>query len=350
MKITIIASLLVSIFAAGAFSQVTFSGEVHAGIQLQRNHNEYETLGTYHREYGAPRFDFTATVMRENYGARLDTSFQMFNDPDRHFSLNGIYGWVNFPGLLGDDSFRLTMGQISSPAWVTRLHGDLPEHYLDKIRGFRVEYTTLIQGLSVGIAFRTTGADGNNYDLETFGKNMIFGANFIHPLFNTVFAWDLGGNAQTVFGFNFTGIPDLSAGMQLRANRLASWDDPAHGYPGMLQMHYKVGYRIMRPLFVYLIFGQRFHGQSGVGPYWEITPSVEYRFLTNLIGSFSMTLDNFEGDPLFGGTPNRNLTLNPALELTLRGPAVFYVEYTLRMENMERNYHTFGFGITIRAF
>ena len=350
MKKAIIASLLISVLAGGVFAQVTFSGEVHAGIQLQRNHNEYETIGTYHREYGPPKFDFTATVMRENFGARLDTSFQMTNDPNNHFALNGIYGWVNFPGFLDDDSFRLTMGQISSPAWVTRLHADLPDHYLDKIRGFRIEYTTPIQGLSVGAAFRTTDTDGNNYDLETFAKNIIFGANFVHPLFTTVFAWDLGGNAQTIFGFNFTGIPDLTAGFQLRGSRLASWDDPAHGYPGVLQIHYKVGYRVMRPLNVYLIFGQRFHGQSGVGPYWEITPGVEYRFLPNLTGFFSITLDNFQGHPLFGGTPNNNLTLNPAFELTLAGPAVFYVEYTLRMENMERNFHTFGIGITIRAF
>ncbi|MCL2380148.1 MAG: hypothetical protein FWC64_00980 [Treponema sp.] len=350
MKKAIIAILLTSVLSAAAFAQVLFSGEVFAGIQLQRNHNENETIGTYHRDEGAPRFDFTATVVRENYGARLDTSFQMFNEPDRHVTLNGIYGWVNLPGLFGDDSFRLTMGQISSPAWVTRLHADLPEHYLDKIRGFRIEYATPMPGLSVGAAFRTTGADGNNYDLETFAKNMIFGANFIHPMFSAVFAWDVGGNAQTIFGFNFTGIPDLTAGLQLRANRLASWDDPPHGYPGMLQVHYKVGYRIMRPLFTYLIFGQRFHGQSGVGPYWEITPGVEYSFLPNLTGSFSVTLDNFEGNPLFGGTPNNNLTLRPALELMLAGPAFFYAEYVLRMENMERNYHTFGFGITIRAF
>ena len=337
MKKIIIVSLLASVLTGGAFAQVTFSGSVYAGVRFQSTQDTDETIGAFHREDNferEPRFDLTVTVMREDYGARLDTSFQFLGPGDENnFVLNGIYGWINF----FDNSVRLTMGRISSPAWVTRLDASLPEHFFDEITGFRVEYTTPIQGLSVGAAFRTEGRD-----LERLGQEAIFGLNFIHPMFTTVFAYELGRNVRTLFGFNFIGISDLSAGLQLRADRIASWDEAP--FEGILQVHYKIGYRVMRPLFVYLIFGQRFHGESNVGPYWEITPGVTYRFMPNLTGALSMTLDNFDGNP------NNNLTINTSLEHTLRGPAIFYVEYELRLDNMDTATHTFGFGITIMAF
>jgi hypothetical protein len=302
-------------------------------------HDGDETINTEHREEGAPKFDFTATVIRETYGARLDTAFQMTDDSDGHFTLNGIYAWVNFDGFFGTDSFRLTMGQISSPVWVTRLDANLPEFRFDEIRGLRVEYTTPIQGLSVGAAFR---ADG--HDTQKFAEQMILGANFIHPLLDAVIAYDIGRDANLLFGFNYTGIPDLTAGLQLQAVNLAIWDDFAFASPGMLRTYYKVGYRIKRPLSVYLIFGQRFFARDGVNSEWEITPGVTYRFLPNLTGDFRVSLDNY------GGSPDNNLTITTALEYILSGPAIFYAEYDVKLANMDIATHTFGFGITIRAF
>jgi len=335
MKKAILVSLLVSVLAGSVFAQVTFSGTAYAGIQFQNPVGDGETITTTHREGYSPRFNLAAAVMRENYGARLDTTFQMTDDPEGHFSLNGIYGWVDFL----DNSLRLTMGQISSAAWVTRLHARLSEYYFDKIRGFRVVYDTPLQGLSVGAAFRSEG-----HDLQAFSEQMIFGATFIHPLFSAVFAYDLGRNVQTLFGFNFTGIPDLTAGLQLRATRLVSWDDPEYGFPGMLEMHQVIGYRIMRPLNVYLILSQTFHGAADSDVGLGFTAGVEYRILPNLTGSFGVIIDSPDH---FTTT---NLTLNPMLEYTLRGPAVLYLEYVLRLDDMDRATHTLGFGITIRAF
>ena len=332
---------MLCVLAASAFAQLSFSGSVYAGVRLQQENGD-QTIDAYHREgwNRTPRFDFAATVTRENYGARLDTTFQMTDDPNAHFILNGIYGWIDFDGFLDNDALRLTMGQINSTPWV--LPRFLPSHSEIKygdVRGFRVEYTTPLPGLNVGMAFRAEG-----HDLQGMAERIIFGATYIHHLFSAVFAYDLSNNAQTLFGFNFTGIPDLTAGIQLEASRLATWDHPSYGYPGTLQMYYKVGYRIMRPLNVFLVFGQRFHGQSNTGPYWEITPGVEYRFLPNLLGTLSLTLDNYFG------SPDNNLTINAGIEYTLRGPAVLYAEYLLRLDNMDRATHTFGFGITVRAF
>ena len=342
MKKVIIVSLMLSIFTGSAFAQLAFTGSAYAGIRLQQENGD-QAIDTYHREEWSrvPRFDFTATAMRENYGVRLDTTFQMSDDPEgQNFILNGIYGWVDFPGFLDGDALRLTMGQINSTPWVLpRLHPSHSEIKFGDVRGFRVEYATPLQGLSVGAAFR---ADGE--DLQWTAERIIFGATFIHPLFNAVFAYDLGNNAQALFGFNFTGIPDLTAGIQLEASRLATWDHPVYGFPGMLQMHQIVGYRIMRPLNVFLILGQTIHGTSDSDIGLEFIPGVEYRILPNLLASFSLILDSPDH---FTTT---NLSLNPVLEYTLRGPAVLYVEYLLRLDNMETATHTFGFGITVRAF
>jgi len=334
MKKPLFLILMAGVLAGSAFAQVSFSGEAHAGVQFRNPVGDGETITTTHREYGAPKFDFTATVMRENYGVRLDTTFQMTDNPQDHFSLNGIYGWINFL----DNSVRLTVGQMSSPAWVTRLDGRLPEHTLDEITGFRVEYATPIDGLSVGVAFETA-----NYGARQFAEQMIFGANFIHPLFNTVLAYDLGSNGQAIFGFGFTGIPDLTLGIQLRANNLASWDNEFMHF-GALTMHQKIGYRITRPLFVYLIMGQRVFGTSHLDTGLEFTPGVDFRFTPDLTGIFRMTIDSPDN---FSTT---NLTLRPTLEYTLRGPAIFYLEYELHLADMDSVTHTLGFGITIRAF
>ena len=340
MKKIFATALLISIFASGAFAQLTFSGSVYAGIQIEVNDGD-DVIRPHHREEGVPKFEFTATVLRDNFGARLDTTF---TDTANPLTLNGIYGWVNFM----DDSLRLTMGRMSSPKWATNLHADLPTHRLDEITGFRIDYWTPIQGLSVGIAFETTGSEGD-YDLETFSEQMIIGGTFIHPMFSAVFAYDFGSNGQTIFGFNFTGIPDLTAGIQLRANNLASWNNQSMFY-GELVMHQLVGYRIARPLFVYLIYGQRItrrdtaNNSSDMGFEWEITPGVEYRFLPDLTGIFTVTLDNFRQNP------NNNLTIRTGIEYLLRGPAVFYAEYEVRLDNMETVRHTISFGLTVRTF
>jgi len=339
MKKAIIASLLVGVLTSGAFAQVSFSGSAYAGVQFQNPVGDGETITTTHREEGAPRFDFTATVMRENYGARLDTTFRVAEGADVDaLVLNGIYGWVDFDELVGNDLLRLTMGQISSTPWVLpRLHFSHAEIEFGDVRGLRFDYTTPIQGLGVGVAFR---ADGHGYQ-RTF-ERMVFGATYIHPMFNAVFAYDLTANGQSMFGFNFTGIPDLTAGFHLMAGHLASWDDDF--FPGTLQLRQAVGYRVVRPLNVFLVASQNFENRSDSDVGLEFIPGIEYRILPDLTGSFSVII---ESPDHFTTT---NLTLNPLLEYTLRGPAILYFDYQLRFDDMDTVTHTVGFGITIRTF
>ena len=100
----------------------------------------------------------------------------------------------------------------------------------------------------------------------------------------------------------------------------------------------------MRPLNVYLVAGQTFHGSADTDVGLEFIPGVEYRILPNLLGTFSMA---FQSDDHFTTT---NMTIRAGIEHMLRGPAVLYAEYAVRLDNMERTTHTLGFGITIRAF
>ena len=347
MKKALLAFLLISVLAGGAFAQVTFSGSAYVGIQLVVPDSGDESIATAHREESVPTLNFMATVMRENYGVRLDTTFRMMENlnPEpgeaRFFGdmeLNGIYGWVDFDGFLSDDSFRLTMGQISSTPWVLpRFHHSHAEIEFGNIRGFRADYITPLPGLNVGAALR---AEGRNMQ-DTF-ERMVFGASYIHPMFSVVFAYDLSANVHTMLGFNFTGIPDLTAGFKLRAGNLASWDNDFT--PGTLLLRQRVGYRVMRPLNVFLIMSQEFVNESDTDTWLEFIPGVEYRFLPNLTGSLSVII---ESPDHFTTT---NLTINPVLEHTLRGPAILYVEYRLHLDNMETVTHTFGFGITISMF
>ncbi|MCL2382208.1 MAG: hypothetical protein FWC64_11590, partial [Treponema sp.] len=272
MKGFIVFALLVSVMSGRAFAQVTFSGSVYAGIQLEIPYdtNEEHSINLLHRREGAPRFDFTATVVRENYGARLDTSFRAGMSGEEALTVNGIYGWIDFL----DNSLRFTMGRISSPLWVANLDPD-NEFYFDAVTGFRFEYATPLQGLRVGAVFRV---EGNN--MEQLFERTIFGATYIHPMFNTFFAYNMGGNAHALFGFNFTGIPDLtSAGIQVRAAHLASWDDP--GFGGMVEVKQRLAYRVTRPLTVSVLTGQTFFAEpSGDMPGRDMelffTPGVSY--------------------------------------------------------------------------
>ena len=339
MKKAIIVFLLFSVLAVSAFAQVSFSGSAYAGIQFLNPVGDGETITTDHREEGAPRFDFSATVLRENFGARLDTTFRMTEGADIDaLVLNGIYGWVDFDDLLGNDLLRFTMGQISSTPWVLpRLHISHAEVEFGDVRGLRIDYTTPIQGLSAGAALR---ADGHGFQ-RSF-ERMVFGLTYNHHMFSAIFAYDLSANGQAIFGFNYTGILDLTAGFQLRAGHLASWSDDL--FPGTLQLRQIVAYRVMRPLNVFLVASQSVENryESDVG--LEFIPGVEYRILPNLVGSFSAII---ESPDHFSTT---NLTLNPMIEKTLRGPAILYFDYQLRFDDMDTVTHTIGFGITIRAF
>ena len=366
MKKALIVFLMAGVLAAGAFAQgVELRGSAYMGIRLQGGYGEGNDarFGVFHVEDGftrPPRFDLSATAARANYGLTLDTRFLLPTNPetghpDAQFVLHGLFGWVDFGGFAGNDSFRLTMGQISSPIWVTALHASLPEHKFDEIRGFRLEYNTPIPGLSVGAAFRTNRPTPAGEMLPmSFGRffqQSILGATFTPPPggipVRAVLAWDFSSNTQALLGVDFTGIPDLTAGIQLMATRLASFGDPPAvegGFPGSLTMDQLVGYRVMRPLNVYMIFGQTIHGASGVDPELRFTPGVEFRITNDLSSSLSLMIESTD---LFDTT---NMTLSAGIEYTLRGPAVLYLEYKLQLFDMGSPLHTIGFGITVRAF
>jgi len=344
MKKLIIFTVLYGVLAANAFAQLTFSGSVYAGIlwEIPYDTGQDGSVYAHHPTEGAPQFNFVATVNRPNFGARLDTTFRAdVSGGDAPITVEGIYGWVDFL----DNSLRLTMGRISTPVWTANLDPD-NVFYFDKITGFRLDYTTPLPGLRVGVAFRT---EGNN--MGQLFERTIFGATYFHRMFNVLFAYNMGSNAHAIFGFNFTGIPDLtSAGIQVRATHLASWDDP--GFGGSIEVKQKVGFRILRPLTVSLLMGQTFFAEprgdfDSRNTELFFTPGVSYSFLPNLTGIFRTELffapDDFE--------TTRLITLSARVEYMLRGPALLYAGYELRLARYKSNsHHRISFGIEIRAF
>jgi len=349
MKKAIIVSLLASVLAAGAFAQVSFSGEAYVGIRLTNPPNADESITTDHREYGAPRFDFTVTAGQENYGARLIT-----RATPGSFIVRGIYGWVDFGGFTdAGDSLRLSMGQFADGVGVIQLDSDLPELFIPHTTGFRLAYGTPLPGLTVQAAFRTDG-----HDMQAFAEQMIIGATYVAPFFVANFYYDLAANVRTLFAINFPsipGVPDLSAGFKLFALNLATWDTHVPGLGGQFTAYQRIGYRISWPVSVSLIASQTvFASNNPVSDYTELMfgPGITYRnrSLPNLTASFRAMLDSPDH------FDTMNLVLRPAIEKSLRGPALFYAQYDLRLPDVgssspfDRAVHTIGFGLEIRAF
>ena len=331
MKKYIVVFLLLCILAGNSFAQLTFGGEAYAGVQIEKQYDQDETVSTTHRKEGAPKFNFTAAAVREDYGIKLDADFQTTNP----FTLNGIYGWVYFL----DKSINLAIGKISDAKWVSNLDTD-NEVFFDKISGFRVEYKTPLAGLNVGAAF-----PANDFDFDRFAKKIILGASYVQPLLNSVIAYDMGNNGRFLFGFNYTGIDDLTAaGIEIRAVSLATWDSRVAGFGGELTIKEKVGYRVMLPLTVSLLAGQTFYGDPDAKAALFFTPSATYRVLPNLSASLSLKLSSADA---FKTT---DLAIKPCLEYTLKGLALLYVEYELKFTDMKHDNHRFGFGIDVKAF
>ena len=333
MRKAIFVFVIICCAAGNAFAQLTFSGEAYAGVQLEKKYDMDETIDVIHRDKGGnpglPKFDFMATALRDDYGMKADVIFQYNNI----VKLNGVYGWVNF----FNNAIRLTMGQISDAVWVSCLDAD-HEYHFDDITGFRVQYNTPIDGLNLGAAFPT-----QEYDTDKFIKKVIFGASYVHPYFNTIFAYDVGNNARALFGFNFTGIDELtSANLQVKASNLATWDNPLVG--GVVEINEKIGYRVIRPLTIQLLMEQKVYGEPDKDASLAFIPGIAYRIIPGLVASLDI---GFSSADYF---TTKDLMIRPCLEYTLKGPALFYVEYELKLEELKRDNHKFGFGMDIKAF
>ena len=340
MKKFIIITLLFSIVTSGVFAQLTFSGSVYAGVQVEIpwDSDEDATAGAYHRVEGVPQFNLVTTFTRANSGVRLDTTFRGDFQGEGSVTVDGIYGWADFL----DNTLRLSLGRISDAVWIGNIDPDNLV-YFDKVTGLRLEYATPLPGLSVGAAFRF---EGSNFG-QVF-ERVILGANFVHPMFNAVFAYNVGANGHALFGFNFTGIPDLTAAaLQVRATHLASWDDP--GFGGVLELKQRVGFRVLRPLTVSLFMGQTIFAEprgdfAGRDMELFFTPGVSYIVQPGLTASFTAEFRSYD---YFDRS--RFITLTPGIELMLTGGTVLYAQYELVLGRyIHQSGHRIGMGLEFR--
>jgi hypothetical protein len=331
MKKIIVLSVLFGILGGGVYAQVILSGEMYTGIALDIPSDGDESIEVKHREKGNTLFELTATVSKDKFGAKLDTSFtKLPTDQSAAFSVNGIYGWAYFL----DKQIRLTLGDISDAVWVTTLDN---EYHLDDVSGFRLEYKTPLPGLSVGAAF-----DTGNYTLKKFAKQIIFGASYVHALCNTVAAYDMGDNADALFGFNFTGIDQLTtAGLELKADNLALWDRQ-----GFLAIDEEAAYRIVDEFTAVLHLGQSFDNSenSSGDPGLLFRPGVRYKIVPALTAFLDVEINSQD---VFKTT---NLVVHPWIEYSLGGLGLLYLEYQVSLADMKNPSHLIGFGLDIKAF
>jgi hypothetical protein len=326
MKKIIAVSVLFGVLTGGLFAQVTLSGTFHTGVEVNIPSDGDESIDINHREKGLKIFDLAATVNKDNFGAKLDTSFAKQSD---FFIFNGAFGWAYFL----DKQIRLSLGKINDAAWVTTLGH---EYNLDAVEGFRLEYRTpFLPGLNVGAAFEVGG-----YTMEKFFKQVIFGANYVHAFFNTVAAYDLGGNANVIFGFNFTGFDQLtSAGIELKGTDLALWEKM-----GVLLIDEEVGYQVTGELTAILHLGQKLYGKSGSDPGLLFRPGVRYRILPPLTAFLDVEIGS---EDAFKTT---NMVVHPWVEYSLGNMGLLYLEYELSLPDMKEPAHLIGLGMEIKAF
>jgi hypothetical protein len=329
MKKRFIFVVLIGSLAGSISAQVMLRGNLYTGIAADIPYGGEESIGLKNRETGNTMMDVSAAALLGEgaYGVKLDTTFSYLR-PDIAFTPKGIYGWAE----LFDRHLRLSMGRISDEVWVTSLDN---EYTFDEIAGARVEWRTPLEGLSVGMAF-----DAGDYTLENFAKQLIFGGSYVSGICNTVVAYDFGSNTRALFGFNFTGIDDLTAaGIELRVTDIALWEEY-----GELALDEEAAYRIIRPLTVSLHMAQKVYGKADSDMGLAFRPGLAYRFTQTLTGSLEVEVNS---DDVF---KTSNLAVTPCIEYQLPGSGILYLQYDLTLAELKEPSHTIGFGLEIKSF
>jgi hypothetical protein len=150
----------------------------------------------------------------------------------------------------------------------------------------------------------------------------------------------MGGNAQAVFGFNFTGVDRLTtAGLELKAGNLALWDKM-----GSVIIDEEAAYRIVNDFTAILHLGQTLYGTSGNDPELRFRPGVKYRIVPALTAFLDV---EFNSPDMFKTT---NLVVHPWVEYSLGGLGLLYLEYQATLPGMKKPAHLIGFGLDIKAF
>jgi hypothetical protein len=329
MKKRFVFVVVLGSLAGSVSAQVTLRGNLYTGITADIPYDGEESIGLKNREKGNTTMDVSAAALlgEGTYGVKLDTTF-IYNRPDIAFTPKGMYGWAE----LFDRQIRLSLGRISDGVWVTSLDN---EYTFDEIAGARVEYRTPLEGLSVGMAF-----DAGDYTFENFAKQLIFGGSYVSAIFNTVVAYDFGSNTRALFGFNFTGIDDLTtAGIELRVTDIALWEKY-----GELAMDEEAAYRIIRPLTVSLHVAQKVYGKADSDMALAFRPGLAYKVTQTLTGSLDVEVNS---DDVF---KTSNLVVTPCIEYQLPGSGILYLQYDLTLAKLKEPSHTIGFGLEIKSF
>jgi hypothetical protein len=333
MKKIISVVLLFYALAGAAFAELALNGEAYFGIQFEKQESsEDEQLTTTHRKEGMPMVGLDVVYTDDNFGLKTATVLRAKDDP---FTLKGVYGWASF----FDYSLDVLIGKINDPKWVVCVDPDT-ERYYDDILGLRVEYTVpFLEGLSVGFA-----VPFDKSDLENTGKRIIYGFDYIHPFFTAVGAYQLAYNTRFIFGFDFTGVPDLTAGFQIQGLKLALWE--RESFLAELEFYEKIGYNIIQPLTISLLLGQTMYADKKMDVSLSFAPTISYHITPNMLCSLSVAVSSTD---MFETIKN---VVKPVFEYKIGSYTVLYVQYEcdIRNEYDIRTAHRLGIGIDIKSF
>lgn len=361
---------LAFLFVAGTgrlFAQFTWSGFVDTGVALIWP-EEGSSLTTESTDFAlksegvdgrADRLRLYGDYNQSNYGLNFGLYFDVSNQQGKDYNnqANGFYPLVdnyvdkNFQIYAGQHLYawgdffnrvlRITGGKLGDQGRDLAWAGGLDENFnLEEFKtGLRLEVKPL-QGLNFGVLLKAPPFDASadeKYTLQRAINEMIFGARYDHAQFSLSAALALDGldndNAdeeELVFGFKYTGVPQLITGVEAWFGNIAE-----KGENVRFQILEQAGYQLLPQMYGKLkIYEEKTDetveaGHDGV--YIRVYPDLYYKVTPRLEPSLELGFTGYTDD--FGGT--FAMAVKPKLYYHLGANATFLTYFFARFIHEE---------------
>jgi hypothetical protein len=310
---------LILAVAGGLFAQeVSFSGIVETGVRIEKEEDKAGKVGIWNdNDSVGSRFRIQGTYDADTYGAKVGVGTDLAS---RSITVGGTdyqtsdaftiyvynaYGWYNFL----DGIINVKAGLIDDGVWTT---GGPEDWGLATGLGARLEVSP-IEGLNFGLFVTNSSGTTQNIGGD-FIKETAIGASYTSDLFDVALAFKLDGEGdnealdsdgdgkvdwivdgdrkpgnaadpayssaadadiaqEAIFGFAYKGLPALTAKAEVRASALGKFSDY-----GTVWANEDVGYRVLEPLNVGVVFTQYFYADSDAGKlFLQFKPYAEYQ-------------------------------------------------------------------------
>jgi hypothetical protein len=258
MKKGLVVLLILAMTGATFAQEVTFSGQVEAGLLFEKQGDDDLTVRPYNSDSdNTLRADLTAKVTNDNYGAQL-----RIRSDNGGIGLHHAFVWGEFL----NDIIKVSGGKIRGSVWGT----DGGKSYgLDGVDGVRFEFKP-VAGLDFGFALDAGAVAQANgvLTINQFFQETVLGVKYSSDLFNAVLAYKLDSDAddddlstdptgvddkeaKLVFGLNIKAVPALTAIVEGQLTHLG-FDDSAIKF----YIYEYFGFQLSDPFEAHLNFHQ----------------------------------------------------------------------------------------------